>query len=319
MELAIDEGPIHAGSIVRGRVMGTQKDRIEIGLSPVESGQTARAMEVLAIASADDGHRFEFELPATAVEFSVKNIEVTWNVKAKAPGFTLGSAERRLVIEKGDPARSVELSDTEIDRIETANSKKRRSHGNGEMVVVAMFMLTGVGIFGAGAFTAIWPPESFDGSTTPAYVMMAMSLCFFLPGYIRIRSVYRPSKVRGVTVVDHTRSAHPGDSIGITLSLEPEQSVRVGFVTTLGMFKELANANGVRTGRGGFVFSTAHESWQVADSSDPTATFTVPSDSPPTYSGQKLLVMHHLRVQPLGSTSTRWNTRRLEVPVVVTP
>ena len=53
----------------------TQKDRIEVGLSPVESGQTARAMEVLAIATADDGHRFEFELPATAVEFSVKQLQ----------------------------------------------------------------------------------------------------------------------------------------------------------------------------------------------------------------------------------------------------
>ncbi len=320
MEVEFDESVIHSGMMLHGRLSATFQDRVTVELETMEAAFPKPVTMARTEATAENGYEFELSIPPNAIDFTVGRADVRWRVAASERGLSGHDMERPITIVAPDRSTDLDVADSEIDALLQANNKKRQSLGNGEIVFAAMFMLFGLGILGAGIYTAVAPPDSFDGTRTPAYVMMAMSLCFFLPGFIRIRSVYRPGSIKGIESVSGTRSARRGEELAVELAFDDDVAVRVGHVTTLGTFAELSHRHvGKRPRGGGFIFTVIHESWQAVDAANPTATFTVPDDIAPTYTGRAVLVMHHIRVQPASSSSTKWNTRRLEVPVAVLP
>ncbi len=320
MDVEFTEESIYAGMVLRGRLTATFQDRVSVKLQTLEGRIDKPVTFAETHALAANGHTFELPVPVNALTPATDGPAIAWMVAASEPGITGHDMQQTITIVSPEASQRRPITDAELNDLVASVASKRQRVGNGEIIVVALFVLMGLGLLGTGIYTSIVPPDSFDDNRTPAFVMMAMSLAFFVPGYLRIRSVYRPATLPGVGVVSYTRSARPGEAAEIRLAIDPDDQVRVGLVTTSLAFAQLKPRYGSsRNQGGGYVQRVLHEQWTDASAASPTASFTVPPTAPPTYAGATITIAHHFRVQRGPSTSAKRNTRRLEQPLAVLP
>ena len=318
MEILVDDRAAAPGEVFRGRVVEAPEGPVEVVLRGIEVGTDQRVVAAGPVTTdAGQGHRFELPIPATAVPgFEGRHVSRRWSIDATGRGIRRPAAQLAVEVVPHPPSVPAHaVAGLAVEVLRTAQARGHRGRYIGELIMVVMFWLIAGAMLVAGVVAAIRPPEAWDGSRAPALVPILASPLFFLPGFLRLRNIYRPKRVRGARIVSVTDPVRRGDTIEVQLDLDEGTRVRVGHIVTSGRLLRVgthANPRG-----GGWRHRVEHESWAIVDAAAPRVALPVPTDVPPTYPGKALTVAHTIRVQPETHRSTRWNFTRFEVPIVV--